>query len=261
MISPKKSVRVLLALVIVLFVAFFTRDWYVFYKCGAVEQCLADSSYFQHYAKFAVTTIMTIIAFFVGKRCLCQRDRRLLLLASVLALCADFCLKILHNAVKLFEHSTDYTLLGICFFMVFQAVLIYRHTRTSDTDNSVPWIICIPFAVMFITNALHLFGVFESSMIPIVATYGAFLICSVIVAVKTPKVGYFPEWNAKLIKRGMILFFCCDACVGLSLATGPDHSTQEIVATVANNFVWYFYVPALYCLVMSGLRRKTKDER
>jgi len=254
--SSKKYVIGLLTLVVILSVAFFTRDWYVFYKCGAVETCLAESSYFQHYSKFAVTTIMTIVAFFVGKKCICPRDRKLLLLASVLALCADFCLKILHNAVKLFDHSSDYTLLGICFFMVFQAVLIYRHTRKSDKDNSVPWIICVPFAVMFLTNALHLFDVFESAMIPIVATYGAFLICSVIVAVKAPKVGYFPASNAKLIKRGMILFFCCDACVGLSLATGPDHSTQEIVATIANNFVWYFYVPALICLVMSGLRRK-----
>jgi len=252
----KQHIVALLVLVSLLFLAFFIRDWYVFYKCGAVEQCLAESSYFQHYAKFAVTTAMTIMAFFVGHKCICERDRRLLLIAAVLAFCADGCLKILHNAVKLFEHSSDYTLLGICFFMVFQAVLIYRHTRTSDTDNSVPWIICVPFAVMFVTNALHLFDVFESATIPIIATYGAFLICSVVVAVKSPKVGYFPSWNATLIKRGMILFFLCDACVGISLATGDDHSTQEIVATVANNFVWYFYVPALICLVMSGLRKE-----
>ena len=58
------------------------------------------------------------------------------------------------------------------------------------------------------------------------------------------------------IRRGMILFFCCDACVGISLATGEDHSVQEIVATVANNFVWYFYTPALILLGLSGYKRK-----
>jgi hypothetical protein len=147
-------------------------------------------------------------------------------------------------------------LLGICFFMVVQALFIYRHTRTSDTDKSFPWILCIPFTVMFIANALHLFRIFDGPTVPIVATYGAFLICSLIVACKVPKVGYFPEKNARNIKRGMILFFCCDACVGISLATGDNHTVREIVATVANNFVWYFYTPALILLGLSGYKGK-----
>lgn len=255
----KKKTKVAIPLIVVAFLAvtFFVRDWYVFYKCGAVEQCLVDSSHYQNYAKFAVTTIVTIVALIIGKSALCKRDKRFLQAGFIMALCADFCLKILHNATNLFEHSSDYTLLGICFFMVVQALFIFRHSRVSDTDNGVPWIICIPFAVMFICNALHLFGIFESPTIPIVATYGAFLICSVVVAWQAPKKGYFPAENAKDIKRGMILFFCCDACVGISLATGPDHSTQEIVATVANNFVWYFYTPALILLALSGYRHKS----
>ena len=154
------------------------------------------------------------------------------------------------------DYKGDFTLLGICFFMVVQALFIYRHTRTSDKDNHSPWILCIPFAVMFIANALHLFSILTSPNIPIIATYGTFLICSLIVACKVPKVGYFPAKNARNIKYGMILFFCCDACVGLSLATGDDHTIQEIVATVANNFVWYFYTPALILLGLSGYKRK-----
>ncbi|MCR5377449.1 MAG: hypothetical protein K6E57_00560 [Fibrobacter sp.] len=244
-----------LIVVTILAVAFFVRDWYVFYQCGAVEQCLVDSSHFQNYAKFAVTAIMTIVALFIGKDALCKRDRRFLQLGFVFALCADFCLKILHNVASLFEHSGDYTLLGICFFMVVQALFIYRHTRESDDDKHTPGIIVVPFVVMFICNALHLFGVFGGPTIPTVATYGAFLICSLIVAWQAPKKGYFPAKNARNIKRGMILFFCCDACVGISLATGADHSLQEIVATVANNFVWYFYTPALILLALSGYRR------
>ena len=93
-------------------------------------------------------------------------------------------------------------------------------------------------------------------LVPIIATYAAFLICSLVVACKVPSKGYFPAKNARNIKRGMILFFCCDACVGISLATGNDHSVQEIVATVANNFVWYFYTPALILLGLSGYKRK-----
>ena len=53
----------------VLMVTFFARDWYVYLVgCGAVEQCLQDSSHCQNYAKFAVTLIVTIVAFSIGKK-------------------------------------------------------------------------------------------------------------------------------------------------------------------------------------------------
>lgn len=250
----KKYITVFLIIVSILAIAFFVRDWYVFFQCGPVDQCIEDASHFQNYAKFAVTAIVTVIAFFIGKNCLCVRDRRLLQVGFVMVFCADFCLKILHMT-NLFNHRDDYVLLGICFFMVVQALFIFRHSRISDTDNSVPWIILVPFAVMFIANALHLFSVFSSATVPIVATYGAFLICSVIVACQAPKKGYFPAVNARNIKRGMILFFCCDACVGLSLATGEPYTIRETVAAVANNFIWYFYTPALILLALSGYKR------
>ena len=254
--NKKTQVTTFIIIVVILAIAFFIRDWYVFFQCGAVQQCLADSSHFQNYAKFAVTTIITIIAFFIGKNSLCLRDRIFLQAGFIMALCADFCLKILHNVVSLFEHSGDYTLLGICFFMVVQALFIFRHTRLSDTDDHMPWILCIPFAVMFICNALHLFKVYESSTISIIGTYAAFLICSLVVAIQVPKSGFFPGKNAKLIKLGMILFFCCDVCVGISLASGPDHSILQVIATIANNFVWFFYTPALICLAWSGYKQQ-----
>lgn len=254
--NKKTLITSLIILIGILMTTFFVMDWVVFYKCGAVEQCLEDNSNYQNIAKFAVTTIMTLVVFFIGKNSLCKRDRIFLQAGFAMALCADFCLKIMHNYTHVFDRRDEYTLLGICFFMVVQALFIYRHTRTSDKDNHSPWILCIPFAVMFIANALHLFHIFKSPTVPIIATYGTFLICSLIVACKAPKNDYFPAKNAKNIKYGMILFFCCDACVGISLATGPDHSIKQIVATVANNFVWYFYTPALILLGLSGYKRK-----
>ena len=254
--EKKKIITLLVAVVGILMVTFFVKDWLVFYQCGAVEQCLVENSDYQNIAKFVVTTIMTVVVLFIGKHCLCVRDRRFLQAGFLTAFAADFCLKILHNYSHFLEHRSDYTLLGICFFMITQALFIYRHTRVSDTDNSTPKIILIPFAVMFLTNTLHLFGIFEGPTVPIIATYASFLFCSLFVACQAPKKGYFPEKNAKNIKRGMILFVCCDICVGISLATGDDHSVQEIVATVANNFVWYFYTPALILLGLSGYKRK-----
>lgn len=254
--EKKNLITLFVAIVGILMITFFVKDWLVFYQCGAVEQCLVENSNYQNIAKFFVTTIMTVVVFFIGEHCLCVRDRKFLQAGFASALLADFCLKILHNYSHFLEHRSDYTLLGICFFMITQALFIYRHTRTSDTDNSVPKIIIIPFAVMFLTNALHLFRIFEGPTVPIIATYASFLFCSLYVACQVPKKGYFPAKNAKNIKRGMILFVCCDICVGISLATGDDHSVQEIVATVANNFVWYFYTPALILLGLSGYKRK-----
>jgi len=253
--TTKRHIVALLGIISVLTAVFVIGDWYTFYKCGAVESCLVESTDFQHYTKYAITATISLVAFIVGKNCLNKRDHRLIQLAAITALFADTSFKLLHNAPSLARYSTEFSLLGISFFMVFQAIFIYRHTRTSDTDNSVPWIICIPLAVMFLLDAVKLFGVFESLMVPTIATYGAFLICSLVVACRIGKNPYFPKKNAKLIKWGMILFFLGDVFVGLSFATGPDHSVQEIIATVSNILIWYFYVPALVCLVLSGYKR------
>ena len=195
--EKKNLITLLVAIVGILMITFFVKDWLVFYQCGAVEQCLVENSNYQNIAKFFVTTIMTVVVFFIGEHCLCVRDRKFLQAGFASALLADFCLKILHNYSHFLEHRSDYTLLGICFFMITQALFIYRHTRTSDTDNSVPKIIIIPFAVMFLTNALHLFRIFEGPTVPIIATYASFLFCSLYVACQVPKKGYFPAKNAK----------------------------------------------------------------
>jgi hypothetical protein len=47
----------------------------------------------------------------------------------------------------------------------------------------------------------------------------------------------------------MLAFFCCDACVGLSMAGGDDHTTMMTVSEIANNFIWWFYVPAQLMLI------------
>jgi len=253
--TTKRHIVALLGVISVLAAIFIVGDWYTFYKCGAVESCLVESTDFQHYAKYAITVTISLVAFFVGKNSLNKRDHRLIQLAAITALLADTSFKILHNAPSLAEHSLGFSLLGISFFMIFQSIFIYRHTRTSDTDNSVPWIICIPIGVMFIVDALQLFGILGSPLVPTIAVYGAFLICSLVVGCRVSKYGYFPKKNAALIKWGMILFFLGDVFVGISFATGPDHSLQEIIATISNILIWYFYVPALVCLVLSGYKR------
>ena len=102
----------LIAIAVVLTASFLVLDWMAFFRCGAVERCLVEGSDFQNVAKCAVTAIMTFVVFSIGKESLCLRDRTLLQASFAVALCADFCFKILH------EH-----LIGVCFFMATQWLL------------------------------------------------------------------------------------------------------------------------------------------
>lgn len=244
-LKRKNVTRLLIAIAVVLTASFLVLDWMAFFRCGAVERCLMEGSGFQNVAKCAVTAIMMLVVFSIGKESLCLRDRTLLQAGFAVALCADFCFKILH------EH-----LLGICFFMATQALLIFRHTRRNETDNSFPVILYVPFGVICLAAVLCLLGSFSGAMLPVVAVYGSFVTCSLIVACRVLGMGFFPARNARQIKWGMILFFCCDVCVGLSGLVSVDHSVQEIVATVAHNFVWTFYTPALILLALSGYRHE-----
>lgn len=132
---------------------------------------------------------------------------------------------------------------------------IIRHTRKNDLDNHFPKILCIPFGTVLVMALLCAMGAFDKLMLPIVTSYGVFVVCSVAASCRTPGIGYFPAVNARCVKWEMVLFLCCDVCVGLSGLVSVDHSVQEVVATVAHNFVWVFYVPALALLGLSGYRQ------
>lgn len=243
--KKKKIIGVLFAFAAILTASFLVMDWMTFFRCGAVERCLAEGAQYQDVAKFATTAVMTVVVLLIGRSGLCARDRSLLQAGFLVSLCADFCIRILHG-----------NLLGVCFFMVVQTLYIVRHTRKNDLDNHFPKILCIPFGTVLVMALLCAMGAFDKLMLPIVASYGVFVVCSVVAACRTPGIGYFPAVNARCVKWGMVLFLCCDVCVGLSGLVSVDHSVQEIVAAVAHNCVWAFYVPALALLGLSGYRQK-----
>jgi hypothetical protein len=242
--KKKKIIGLLFAFAAILTASFLVMDWLVFYRCGAVERCLMEGSGYQDVAKFATTALMTIVVLIIGRSGLCTRDRTLLQAGFLVSLCADFCIRIIHG-----------NLLGVCFFMIVQTLYIIRHTRKSDVDNHFPKILYIPFGTVLLMALFCWVGTFEKLMLPIVASYGVFVVCSVVAACRTPGIGYFPAVNARCVKWGMVLFLCCDVCVGLSGLVSVDHSVQEIVAAVAHNCVWTFYVPALALLGLSGYRQ------
>ena len=95
-LKRKNVTRLLIAIAVVLTASFLVLDWMAFFRCGAVERCLMEGSGFQNIAKCAVTAIMTLVVFSIGKERLCLRDSTLLQASFAVALCEDFCFKILH---------------------------------------------------------------------------------------------------------------------------------------------------------------------
>lgn len=250
-----KLVSSLVLFVAALFATFFVRDWYVLHQCGAVQSCLDSTSDYQNITKFVVTSLAALLAFLIGNRKITKRDRFFLQAAFAMILCADFCFKILYNYFGTVETRENFISLGIVFFFLAQMIFIYRHSRANNLDWSFPWIYCVPLAAAIAMAFLAYFDVLDSLMLMAVLIYAPTLLCSLIVACKTLNSKFFPKDNAWLIALGMICFSCCDILTGVSLLTGTDHSTIEVLASVSNNFIWLFYVPAIIFLALSGYRR------
>lgn len=253
MFLQTKTQRVILALIGALFLVTTGKDWLDFYRCGAVNQCLIDAGTLQLFTKFSMSCLLTVMAFLVSRDSFSKLDAKLLRMAFVFSLLADCSF----SMVKFFapDERALSNILGIAFFIMFQVVLIHRHTRASETDDKpgkIHKFLLLPVAAF--AGALFGGNVIEPTLdnitLVIVVVYGIFVITSLIVGFLAPRNSYFPAANAKLIRWGMVAFFFGDVLVGLALMTGEDHSALQAVAEIANNFVWWVYVPAQLMLIL-----------
>lgn len=227
------------------------KDWFDFYSCGAVSQCLSDAGILQLYTKSIMSTLMTVLAFVTATNAFSSRDGKLLRAAFVFSLLADYSFCLIKLACP--DAGTLSTVLGITFFMVFQSILIYRHTRTSEVDTSVPkiyWLLAFAVVAGIILIATDTLGLTVS----VVVVYGFFVITSLVIGILVPRKGYFPTKNALFVRWGLVAFFLGDVCVGLSMITGDDHSVLQSVAEIANNIIWWLYVPAQLMLIRATVK-------
>lgn len=251
MLLQTTTQKITLSILAIAFLVTTGKDWFDFYSCGAVGQCLSDAGVLQLYTKSIMTTMLTVLAFLMAPGTFSGRDGKLLKLAFVFSLVADYSFSLIKAAKP--DAGNLSTILGITFFMVFQSILIYRHSRKSESDVGVPKVYGLLAAavvagiVLKVTHTLNL-------TTAVVAVYAVFVITSVVVGILAPRKGYFPAKNAQLIRWGMVLFFCCDAMVGLSMVPGEDHSALQAVAEVANNIIWWFYVPAQLMLIRATVK-------
>ena len=246
--------KIILAFIAALLLITTGKDWYDFYSCGAVDACFTAAGTLQLYTKFSISILLTVFAFIISRDSFSKLDAKLLRLAFIFSLLADFCFNVIKIAAP--DQRLLSNILGIAFFIMFQTVLIHRHTRTSESDTNpgkVHKFLLLPLAGF--AGALFGGGVVEFTlgnvMLVTVAVYAVFLITSLVVALLVSRNSYFPAASARLIRWGLVLFFIGDALVGLALMTGEDHSTLQAVAEVANNFVWWTYVPAQLMLIAS----------
>lgn len=227
------------------------KDWYDLYTCGAVGQCLSSAGQLQLYTKFVMSCCLTVLAFLVAKRSFCARDGQLLRFAFIFSLIADFCFSKLKVIAP--DAGTLSTVLGVGFFMVFQAILIYRHSRENENDKSCPKVFWVIFAVAAVFAGLAIAGVMDA-VVAEVLIYGGFVITSMVVGILAPRKAYFPKKNALLVRWGMVAFLIGDVMVGLSMLSGDDHSAFQVLACLANNLIWVFYVPAQLMIIRSAIK-------
>lgn len=248
--------RIILILIVFLGFIFLIRDWYVFFSCHQLTECIHDASYFQYIIKFSITFLAGCLTFIIGRGYISKLDRYLLQIAFIVTICADFSLKILQNK-DVSQTHIDKTLLGILLLIIVHTFLILRHSRVSATDKHFPNALLIAESVFLFLVILILVGKLSLS-IGLITSYVVFLIASVITAWRAPLNSFFPKKNALMIRWGMILFLLCDIQVGLSYWLNQENSSMlNTMSHIANNFVWFFYTPALVLLSLSGFR-KTK---
>ena len=253
MLLQTKIQKIAFSLLAILLLVTTGKDWFDFYTCGFVGDCLSSAGYFQLYTKFAMSVMLTVLAFATASNAFCARDGKFWRVAFVFSLLADFSF----SMIKAIDSNAGAvsTVLGIVFFMLFQTVLIYRHTRTSESDKSIPKIYWLLAVVLVAAVVLATTKVLDFT-VAIVVAYAVFLITSVVMGILAPGKGFFPAENAKFVRIGMIVCFFGDALVGLSMIPGGDHSTPLMVATLANNFIWWVYVPSQLLVIRSCVKPK-----
>ena len=246
--------KVILAIIAALLLVTTGKDWFDFYSCGAVNQCLIDAGTLQLLTKFSMSCLLTVMAFLVSRDSFSKLDAKTLRITFIFSLLADCSFSMVKFIAP--DERAISNILGIAFFIMFQVGLIHRHTRKSETDtkpSKVHKFLLIPVAAF--AGALFGGNVIEPTLdnitLAIVAVYAVFLITSLVIAFLVPRDIYFSAKSVKLIRWGMVLFFLGDALVGLGLMSGEDHSALQAVAEIANNFVWWTYVPAQLMLIAS----------
>jgi len=151
-------------------------------------------------------------------------DAQILRLALMLTLVADFCFAFLENPIY-----------GVCAFCSVQMTYCLRYGGAQLCGILTGlWAMLLPLLLLF-----HIEPLFIAAML-----YAVAFVCSLSAAFAAKK--QYPEPNGLFVVLGMLLFACCDICVGLNY----------LFPGSAYPLLWIFYLPGQALLSASGIRMR-----
>ena len=148
-------------------------------------------------------------------------DARVLRLALFATLVADFCFAFIKNPIY-----------GVCAFCCVQMIYCLRYggARMCCLLAGL-WAIVLPALLLLNIEPLFIAAVM----------YAAAFACSLVAAFAAkPR---YPYPNGRLVVWGMLLFACCDICVGINY----------LFPGSAYPLLWIFYLPGQALLSISGV--------
>lgn len=171
------------------------------------------------------------------------RHSKLILIGMVLTLFADTFLLLMD----------DYYVIGVLAFCVVQTLYAARLMKESDGKTVLPRLF------LFFTALAVLEGIGTADILTIAAAWSfTQLFINVIHALVLRK--RFQGGN--LFCLGLILFLCCDTCVGLNnlFIYFPRFFYPQLISA-ASFCMWVFYLPAQVLIVLSFWNPKEQREK
>lgn len=232
----------------------------------------SDNTYSKH-AKYAAVLICLLLVLALGKDAHDGLDRTLLQLAFVVIAVADFVLGIIGAFLP-----------GLALFLLAQLLLLVRHLRgfrlvMAELVSGLFFLFLLLLICLAMAPGLRAAGMLVPAIV-----YGFFLFAGLWSAERVRARGFFSPAYGRVILVAMFLFVLCDINVALfnaleengrALLTGyvpmaafpvaevMELRSRSVSITAAVPFslrqilgilVWFFYLPCLVLLAMSGYR-------
>lgn len=196
------------------------------------------------YLKYA--SVLVCLAFAGGMCYFCGRDGIVLTVALAFTAFSDYFILVLDDLYEL----------GVSTFIITQCAYLYRLYADRRDKLYISLSVRVLLVAILLT-VLKLYAVLDF-LVAVVATYIVMLFVNMAEALTLARLGY----KNTLFALGMVLFFCCDICVGLNnfeSVLGIELS-RGLLAFVSYA-MWAFYLPSQVCIVCSARRGGLKIRR
>lgn len=217
---------------------------------GVIEEILLS-----RVLKVLLSMLAGMLVWFRGTNAVSDRDRTLLSLVFGVIVTADVAFQL------------GVPVVGIGLFTLAHLILIVRNSAgCTALPRHTAWkryrriLIMVMVGLGAACGAIILF-VFaphaQNTILPqLFAAYSVVLIGSLLAAVIAVMVQSFPAWNARCIIGGVVIFTVGDILVGFNLTL--PHERLYVITT---SLTWFFYLPALVLLGLSGYWGDEKSGR